>query len=36
LLVAHNYDRETGGLLALQNELGRAIAQQVQVKLAPP
>jgi TolB-like protein/DNA-binding winged helix-turn-helix (wHTH) protein/Tfp pilus assembly protein PilF len=35
-LWAHNYDRETGALLALQNELGRAIAQQVQVKLAPP
>jgi TolB-like protein len=35
-LWAHNYDRETGGLLALENELGRAIAQQVQVKLAPP
>jgi TolB-like protein/DNA-binding winged helix-turn-helix (wHTH) protein/Flp pilus assembly protein TadD len=35
-LWAHNYERETGGLLALQNELGRAIAQQVQVKLAPP
>jgi TolB-like protein len=35
-LWAHNYDREAGGLLALQNELGRAIAQQVQVKLAPP
>jgi TolB-like protein/DNA-binding winged helix-turn-helix (wHTH) protein/Tfp pilus assembly protein PilF len=34
-LWAHNYDRETGGLLALQNELGRAIAQQVQVKLSP-
>jgi TolB-like protein/DNA-binding winged helix-turn-helix (wHTH) protein/tetratricopeptide (TPR) repeat protein len=33
---AHNYDRETAGLLVLQNELGRAIAQQVQVKLAPP
>ncbi len=33
-LWAHNYDRETGGLLALQNELGRAIAQQVQVKLS--
>jgi TolB-like protein/DNA-binding winged helix-turn-helix (wHTH) protein/Tfp pilus assembly protein PilF len=33
---AHNYDRATGGLLALQNELGRAIAQQVQVRLAPP
>jgi TolB-like protein/DNA-binding winged helix-turn-helix (wHTH) protein len=35
-LWAHNYDRETGGLLALQSELARAIAQQVQVKLAPP
>jgi TolB-like protein/DNA-binding winged helix-turn-helix (wHTH) protein/Tfp pilus assembly protein PilF len=35
-LWAHNYERETGALLALQNELGRAIAQQVQVKLAPP
>ena len=35
-LWAYNYYRETGGLLALQNELGRAIAQQVQVKLAPP
>jgi TolB-like protein/DNA-binding winged helix-turn-helix (wHTH) protein/Flp pilus assembly protein TadD len=35
-LWAHSYDRETSGLLALQNELGRAIAQQVQVKLAPP
>jgi TolB-like protein/DNA-binding winged helix-turn-helix (wHTH) protein/Tfp pilus assembly protein PilF len=34
-LWAHNYDREPGGLLALQDELGRAIAQQVQVKLAP-
>ena len=34
-LWAHNYDRPTGGLLALQNELGRAIAQQVQVKLTP-
>ena len=33
-LWAHNYDRETGGLLAVQNELGRAIAQQVQVKLS--
>jgi TolB-like protein/DNA-binding winged helix-turn-helix (wHTH) protein/Tfp pilus assembly protein PilF len=32
-LWAHNYDREIGGLLALQNELGKAIAQQVQVKL---
>jgi TolB-like protein/DNA-binding winged helix-turn-helix (wHTH) protein/Tfp pilus assembly protein PilF len=35
-LWAHTYERETGGLLALQNELGRAIAQQVQVKLTPP
>jgi TolB-like protein/DNA-binding winged helix-turn-helix (wHTH) protein len=35
-LWAHNYDREAGGLLALQNELGRAIAQQVQVQLTPP
>jgi TolB-like protein/DNA-binding winged helix-turn-helix (wHTH) protein len=34
-LWAHNYDRQTGGLLALQNELGRAIAQQVKVKLTP-
>jgi TolB-like protein/DNA-binding winged helix-turn-helix (wHTH) protein/uncharacterized protein HemY len=34
-LWAHSYDRETGGLLALQTELGRAIAQQVQVKLTP-
>jgi adenylate cyclase len=35
-LWAHSYDREAGGLLALQNELGRAIAQQVQVQLAAP
>jgi TolB-like protein/DNA-binding winged helix-turn-helix (wHTH) protein/Flp pilus assembly protein TadD len=35
-LWAHNYDRQTGGLLALQDELGRAIAQQVQVRLTPP
>jgi len=34
-LWAHTYDRESGGILALQNELGRAIAQQVQVKLTP-
>jgi TolB-like protein/DNA-binding winged helix-turn-helix (wHTH) protein/Tfp pilus assembly protein PilF len=34
-LWAHTYERETGGLLALQNELGRAIAQQVQVQLTP-
>jgi TolB-like protein/DNA-binding winged helix-turn-helix (wHTH) protein/Tfp pilus assembly protein PilF len=32
-LWVHTYDREAGGLLALQNELGRAIAQQVRVKL---
>ncbi len=32
---AHNYEREVGGSLALQNELGRAIAQQIQVKLTP-
>ena len=35
-LWAHTYERETGGLLALQNELGRAIAQQVQIELAGP
>jgi TolB-like protein/DNA-binding winged helix-turn-helix (wHTH) protein len=34
-LWAHNYEREIGGILALQNELGRAIAQQIQVKLTP-
>jgi len=34
-LWAHSYDRELTGLLALQKELGRAIAQQVQVQLAP-
>ena len=34
-LWAHNYDREPGGDLALQDELGRAIAQQVQVQLTP-
>jgi TolB-like protein/DNA-binding winged helix-turn-helix (wHTH) protein/Flp pilus assembly protein TadD len=34
-LWAHTYERETGGLLALQNELGTAIAQQVRVKLTP-
>jgi len=34
-LWAHNYEREVGGILALQNELGRAIAQQIQVKLTP-
>ena len=32
-LWAHTYEREQGGLLAIQNELGRAIAQNVQVKL---
>jgi TolB-like protein/DNA-binding winged helix-turn-helix (wHTH) protein/Tfp pilus assembly protein PilF len=31
---AHTYTREVGGLLALQDELGRAIAQQVRVELA--
>ena len=35
-LWAHTYERETGGLLALQNELGRAIAQQVQIELTGP
>jgi TolB-like protein/DNA-binding winged helix-turn-helix (wHTH) protein/tetratricopeptide (TPR) repeat protein len=35
-LWAHNYDRDSGGILALQNELGRAIAQQVQVQLTTP
>lgn len=34
-LWAHSYDRELTGLLALQKEIGRAIAQQVRVKLAP-
>jgi TolB-like protein/DNA-binding winged helix-turn-helix (wHTH) protein len=34
-LWSHNYDRELAGLLALQNELSRAIAQQVRVNLAP-
>ena len=34
-LWAHNYARDLGGLLAIQNELGRAIAQNVQVKLTP-
>jgi TolB-like protein/DNA-binding winged helix-turn-helix (wHTH) protein len=33
---AHNYERETGGVLAIEDELGRAIAQQVQVKLTEP
>jgi TolB-like protein len=33
-LWAHSYDRELTGLLALQKEMGRAIAQQVRVKLA--
>jgi TolB-like protein/DNA-binding winged helix-turn-helix (wHTH) protein/Tfp pilus assembly protein PilF len=32
-LWAHTYTREVGGLLALQDELGRAIAQQVRVEL---
>ena len=34
-LWAHSYEREVAGLLALQNELGTAIAQQVQIKLEP-
>jgi TolB-like protein/DNA-binding winged helix-turn-helix (wHTH) protein/Tfp pilus assembly protein PilF len=34
-LWAHNYQREVNGLLALQNELGAAIAQQVQIELDP-
>lgn len=34
-LWAHTYERETAGLLALQNELGVAIAQRVEVKLTP-
>ncbi len=34
-LWAHNYEREVTGLLALQNELGTAIAQQVQIELEP-
>jgi TolB-like protein/Tfp pilus assembly protein PilF len=34
-LWAHNYDREVGGLVTLENELGAAIAQQVQVVLTP-
>jgi TolB-like protein/DNA-binding winged helix-turn-helix (wHTH) protein/Tfp pilus assembly protein PilF len=34
-LWAHIYDREFTGLLALQKELGKAIAQQVRVNLAP-
>lgn len=34
-LWAHTYDREVTGLLALQKELGSAIAQQMRVNLAP-
>jgi len=34
-LWAHNYEREVTGLLALQSELGTAIAQQVQIELEP-
>jgi TolB-like protein/Flp pilus assembly protein TadD len=34
-LWAHNYEREVAGLLALQSELGTAIAQQVQIELEP-
>jgi TolB-like protein/DNA-binding winged helix-turn-helix (wHTH) protein/Flp pilus assembly protein TadD len=33
-LWSHSYDRELTGLLSLQKEMGRAIAQQVRVKLA--
>lgn len=32
---AHNYDRELHDLLVFQNELGSAIAEQVQVQLGP-
>jgi len=34
-LWAHNYEREVAGLLAVQSELGTAIAQQVQIELEP-
>jgi TolB-like protein/DNA-binding winged helix-turn-helix (wHTH) protein/Tfp pilus assembly protein PilF len=34
-LWAHNYEREVKGMLALQNELGTAIAQEVQIELEP-
>jgi TolB-like protein/DNA-binding winged helix-turn-helix (wHTH) protein/Tfp pilus assembly protein PilF len=34
-LWAHTYEREVTGLLALQTELGTAIAQQVRVELEP-
>jgi TolB-like protein/DNA-binding winged helix-turn-helix (wHTH) protein len=34
-LWAHTYEREVTGLLALQSELGTAIAQQVQIELEP-
>jgi len=34
-LWAHPYDREFTGLLALQKEIGRAIATHIQVTLAP-
>jgi tetratricopeptide (TPR) repeat protein len=34
-LWAHTYEREVVGLLALQSELGTAIAQQVQIELEP-
>ena len=33
-LWAHSYDRELTGLLSVQREMGRAIAQQVRVKLS--
>jgi len=34
-LWAHNYDRELKDFLAVQRELGQAIAEQVQVRLTP-
>lgn len=34
-LWAHNYDREVKDILAVQRELGQAIAGQVQVRLTP-
>jgi TolB-like protein/DNA-binding winged helix-turn-helix (wHTH) protein/Tfp pilus assembly protein PilF len=34
-LWAHNYDRELQGLLDVQNDLGRAIAEQVRANLTP-
>jgi TolB-like protein len=34
-LWAHNYDREIKDVLSVQSDLGRAIAEQVQIRLAP-